>query len=266
MKKLNILLFCMILLTACSNKDVYNPVEVVKPQAQSVEEVTDGQTKEKSMDWSGKWIGANSQFYFGSELIITQGTDSSFKFQLAANNGSHEGGHGGSAEILADGVAIHELKDTSSYSDDVYFIFILDDEKGKINLRSNDYEFNCGMGTSFDREYVRELNIERPSAIDRDIVDTPEQEQIFKELTGEGYDHLIEVAQYYSEDYPDFGDYRIRTYGVYGAKNLAVVMLDNKNNNIIAVIDGTYYSTDDKYKNKRPKFIEEWIKGENHFY
>lgn len=260
MKRLTILFICIIVLTACSTSNsVKNTMEETDQKQEIVNEVKkeDKKISKNVNQWCGEWIGANSSYFAGSELCIKALTDNQIGFELSAFNGCHTGSYNGTVTIN-NGKAIHKTED------DIEFIFSID-EKSKINLESNDYTYYCEHGVKFDTVYVKEINIQKPTAIEVGLVDTDEQEKILEDLTGDMYDTFIDYAQYYLDEDKNYKDYRIRTFGLLGYSNVEVVMLDSESNRIIAVIDSgsgvCYYTNDKDYQNEPPEFIKEWLGG-----
>lgn len=266
MKKINILIIIFIIIfTACSrpeniqaSKDIKEfqntRIEESKEKSQLSKEVQENNNSNK---WNGQWRGKSSSYYSGSELNIKALDKNLIEFEITAFNGCHTGGYSGDAKI-ENGKAIHETED------EIEFIFKLD-EKGEMQLESNDYTYYCGQNVSFDSKYVKELDIQQPIGVNVGLVDTSDQEKIFKDLTGDMYDVFIDYAQYYSDEENYYENYRIRTFGLLGYSNAAVVMLDNEKNNIIAAVDSGsgvhYYTNDEEHENGLPKFIEEWLGG-----
>ncbi|WP_432663724.1 hypothetical protein R9X47_24455 [Wukongibacter baidiensis] len=264
-KKLSILLLCMVLLTSCSIPKDFQMAEKVEESNNEISRKAEAgpqhdkeiQVDESLKQWYGEWVGANSSYHRRSQLSIKPISDNLIEFNLNAYNGCRTGGYDDTTKIV-NGKAIHKTEDG------VEFIFSLDKE-GRIQLQSNNYTYYCGAGVSFDSVYVKELNIQPPTAIEAGLVDTDEQEKIFKDLTGDMYDTFIDYAQFYFDEESNYKNYRIRTFGLLSWSDIAVVMLDNKRNHIIAAIDsgeGVHYYTNDKdWHKKPPKFIEEWLGG-----
>lgn len=262
-KRLGVLFICMIILTSCSTFRSDQTSQEVSEQNQEIEEKVKKEQysgkeaqKDNNLDqWYGQWIGEKSTYYTSSELNIKPLSDNLVEFELTAFSGCHTG-------YYKDTVNIENEKAVHKTRDNIEFIFKLD-ERGRIQLQSNDYTYYCGYGVKFDSVYVKELKIKPPTAIKVGIVDTNEQEKIFKTLTGDMYDTFIDYAQYYFEEDNDYRGYRLRTFGLRGYSNAAVVMLNNKKNYIIAAVDSSsgvyYYTNDENYKKKPPEFIKEWL-------
>jgi len=69
-------------------------------------------------------------------------------------------------------------------------------------LNSNDYSFYCGMGVEFGSEYVKGgIDIKMPTALEVGIVETKEQDELFKKLVGDKYSDFIMYTShvFYSE-------------------------------------------------------------------
>lgn len=216
--------------------------------------------------WEGNWKGVKSNCYVSSDLTIYPLFDNLIKFELTAFNGTHIGTFSELA-LFNDNNAIYIGENDITGEGDIEFRFSLDNEDN-IKLDTNDYSYGCGQGVAFDSVYTKKtLNISAPSAKEAGLVYSDQQEAIFKELTGDHYDEFIQYAQFYTdeEDLDEIGA-KVRTFHLRGYSNAAIVMINEKDNAIIAAIDGgdaVYYFTNNKIYTNPPKTIEKWYKGKN---
>lgn len=205
--------------------------------------------------WKGDWKGTKLTYYSGSELNITPIFNNLIQFELSAFNGTHTGGFSAVALIN---------KDNAFYAgeNNAEFVFSLNDE-GNIELKTNDYNYFCGAGVAYDSIYTNEpLNIVPPTAKEVGLVYSDEQDELFKELTGEYYDTFINYAQIYGDEKDIDGiGAKVRVFGIQGFFNTSIVMINPKDNSIIAAIDNgdaIYYFTNNKKYENLPKTIQNW--------
>lgn len=206
--------------------------------------------------WKGLWKGKDSGYYSSSDISIYPVFNNLIKFDIEAFNGTHSGGFSGLA-LINNNKAIYKNEDG------IEFIISLNEDENII-LDTTDYSYSCGMGVGFDSIYTKDLFIKKPSAKEVGLVNTDEQEKIFKNLTGEHYDEFIAYAQYCGEeeDLDEIGAV-VRTFGSRGYNNAGIVMIIEEDNTILAMIgseDGMrYFTNNDKYTTP-PKTMKNWCK------
>lgn len=206
--------------------------------------------------WRGEWSGKDATYYSGTDLIIEPIFNNLIRFELMAFSGTHTGGFRSFA-LVDNGTAIYKGEN------DVEFIFSLNQD-GNIELDSNDYTYYCGYGVGYASSYVKSFSpVKAPNAKEVGLVHTEEQEAIFKEMTGEHYDTFISYAQYYSEeqDLDDMG-VTVRTFGLRGYSNAAIVMINETDDIILVAVDGgdgVYYFTNHPDFKDPPKTIKNWL-------
>lgn len=211
------------------------------------------------MEWKGNWQGGNSGYYRGSRLIIEPIFNNLIKFDLSAFNGTRLGGLSSFA-VVENNIA------TFIGEEGIKYIFTLNNE-GNIKLNSDDYSYYCGAGVSFDSIYTKkDFTIAPPTAKEVGLVYSKEQENIFKNLTGEYYRNFIEVAQFFSEeeDLDGIGA-NVRTFGLLSYPDAAIVMINQQENLIKAAVhglDGIYYFSNSEDYGEPPETIKEWAKGQ----
>lgn len=233
------------------------PMYLIK---QSCDESIPEEPNNSLMQWGGIWKGIRSGYYAGSELLVYPIFNNLIKFEITAFSGTHSGGFS-SLALVNDDAAVYKGEN------DTEFRFSLNNENN-IELDTNDYSYYCGMGVSFDSVYTKDsLSIQQPSAKEVGLVYSDEQEKELKELTGEYYDTFIQYAQFYSdgEDLDNVGA-NVRIFGIRGYYSAAIVMINEKDNIIIAAVDGgeaIYYFTNNKLYSDLPETIQQWCNEKN---
>jgi len=207
------------------------------------------------MRWKNSWKGETSGFYSGSELTIYPVFNNLIRFDISAFSGTHSGGFV-SLALLNNNTAVYKGENNT------YLKFVLKDD-GDVELDTNDYTYNCGMGVAYDSAYTtKKLNIVPPTAKEVGLVYTDEQEKIFKELTGEYYIEFIQYAQFYTdEEELDGLGFSVRKFGLRGDFNAAIVMINQKDNTVLAAVEGAdaiYYFTNNKEFTNPPDTIKKW--------
>ncbi len=215
----------------------------------------------EDMKWKGNWRGVHGDYYSNSDLTINPIFHNLIEFDIAAISGTHLGGFSSLAIITDNNLAVYKGEN------DTELKFALNDD-GDISLDTNNYSYYCGMGVGYDSIYTqKEISILPPTAKEVGLVYTDEQETIFKELTGEYYNTFIQYAQFYAdeEDLDKMGA-DVRTFGMLGYTNAAIVMINQRNNTILAAIevgDTVYYFSNNQNYTHPPKTIKDWSKDIN---
>jgi len=217
------------------------------------------------MKFDGLWTGNRSNYFAGSEADIKVLFDDLIHFELNAFSGANSGWLSSFA-IVENGSAKAVFKDTTYIGDDdnVFFEFRIENDLLKLN--SNRYDYGCGAGVGFDSEYVYgKKEISMPTALEVGIVETEEQEKVFRELVGDRYEDFITYTVYvgYSEVMMDGEKVKAGASFLRGAHGNCFYIISPKY--IYAAIVGFneiyYYTNDKKYANKIPEPMAEWAKG-----
>lgn len=173
---------------------------------------------------------------------------------------------GRSFGIVNNGSAKTVFKDTTydEKNENVFFEFKIEDDLLKLN--SNMYDYMCGMGVAFDSDYVLgDIEIAMPTALEVGIVQTDEQDKLFKKLVGDKYSDFISYTSYvgYSEVIMDGEKVKAGNSYLRGAYGCCSYIISSKH--IYAAIigdEGIYYYTNDKnYAEKIPEPMAEWAEN-----
>lgn len=260
LKKISIFLISIILVIVCSTS--YAVVEKDENK-ESIEIVKEETQASKEPYWYGRWMGKNAGIDYGSELFITQKTESLIEFHMLAINHERmmEDEYYGEAKIVDKGKAIYTHEKGCGLGP-IKLTFLLSEEG--IKIESENFPMTGGH-IFFNYEYVKDLNIQGFSAIERGLVDNESQQKILRELTREKYG--VFIANGMNKGVEDnFQNYKINNYGWLGNRDhSSVIMLDTKSDLIIAVVnDGgeiSYYSNDVRFLKEPPQYIQEWLDG-----
>ena len=211
------------------------------------------------LEWSGEWNGTNTGNFSGSRLSVKPVFNNLIHFNLFAYNGTHNGDVSGLA-LVSGNTAIYYGDPLLDLGKEVFFKFSLN-KNDRISVDSNDYTYGCGAGVSFDKEYTKKpLKIKTLTAIELGLVDTDEQEKVFKTLTGEYYKTFLQYAQIvYDEKDEDNMGAAVRTLGIRGYTNAGIIMF--KDNTFWAAIEdgsGIQYFSNDKKGDVIPETIVKW--------
>ena len=217
--------------------------------------------------FDGRWTGKNSGYFAGTRANIKVLFNDLIYYELEAYSGTHSGAIE-SFGIVNNGFAKTVFKDTTydEKKENVLFEFKMEEDLLKLN--SNMYEYMCGMGVLFDSEYVLgDIENAMPSALDVRIVETEEQDKLFKKLVGDKYSEFISYTTFvdYSEVIMDGEKVKAGNSYLRGAYGYCFYIISSKH--IYAAIIGDkgiyYYTNDKKYADKIPEPMVEWTEKEN---
>ena len=212
--------------------------------------------------FDGHWTGTNSGYFASSHAYIKALFDDLIYYELEAFNGTHSGVVE-SFGIIDSGSAKTVFKDTTydEKHENVFFEFKIEDDLLKLN--SNMYDYMCGMGVMFDSEYVLgDIEISMPTALEVGIVETEEQDKLFKKLVGDKYSDFISYTTFvdYSEVIMDGEKVKAGKSYLRGAYGCCFYIISSKH--IYAAIIGDeeiyYYTNDKNYAKKIPEPMAEW--------
>jgi len=215
-----------------------------------------------SKRFDGHWTGKESGYFAGSEADIKVLFDDLIYYELFAFSGTALGALE-SFGIIENNVAKTVFKDTTydEKKENVVFEFRID--KDSLHLDSNDYSYYCGMGVGFGSDYVKgKIEIKMPTAFEVGIVDTEEQDELFRKLVGDMYEDFIMHTSYVSYDEEIWNGEKVKVGISYlrGYSGCCAYIL-SKDHIYAAIIgdDGIYYYTNDKnYADKIPEPMAEW--------
>lgn len=212
--------------------------------------------------FEGCWNGKNSNYFHGSQIDIRVLSDDLIFYQLNAFNGANSGGINSFA-IVTKNVAQTIFKDILAIKEKESVVFKFSVENNILKLFSNNYYYMCGAGVGFDSEYTKEkVNISTPTAQQVGIVDTKEQDDIFKRLVGSEYANFILYTSgvYYMEDVFDGKKVKSGKSMLRGLSGYCFYIISE--DNIYAAIckDSTieYFTNDKNYADKLPLPIADW--------
>lgn len=234
---------------------------IIKPKEIPISSNTDTASDKSGLVGSWSRTGdLKSRLFETAVLEIEKVEDNKMKFILISSMGANMGEIDGEA-VVSGNEAVFNGKNDSK----VIFRF----ENSKVIVKTNEeVKYYAGAGVSFDGEYEKDLpdiDFNKVSLIELGIVDTKEQEDIFKSLVGDRLDIYINSAQIKSQgDDLDKLGAEVRSFYVRGLAQFQrfIVMFTKDNKFYTAVINGDkpeYFTNDEKYKNKMPKTIKEWI-------
>ena len=212
--------------------------------------------------FDGDWTGKNSGYFAASHARIKALFNDLIYYELEAHNGTHSGVLG-SFGIVDNGSAKTIFKDATydEKKENVFFEFKIEDDLLKLN--SNMYDYMCGMGVMFDSEYVLgDIEIAMPTALEVGIVETEEQDKLFKNLVGNKYSDFISHTTFvdYAEVIMDGEKVKAGNSYLRGAYGYCFYIISSKH--IYAAIIGDeeiyYYTNDKNYAEKIPEPMAEW--------
>ncbi|MGE5473886.1 MAG: hypothetical protein ACM3UU_06660 [Ignavibacteriales bacterium] len=149
------------------------------------------QASKNTMRFEGYWSGSNSGYFNGSDADIKVLFDDLIFYDLTAFNGSHSG-ELSSFAIVNNNTAKTVFNDIpyGEEKENVFFEFTVKDKT--LSLKSNSYDYMCGMAVYFDSSYTKgKIEVPFPTAKEVGIVDTVEQDGLFKKLVGDDYKGFI---------------------------------------------------------------------------
>lgn len=216
------------------------------------------------LSFDGQWKGKNSTYFIGSDLIVKALYEDLLYFDLSAYSGTATGALSGLA-IYQNGSAKAILYDHINWEDasseHVSFEFSRKDQE--LSLESNQYDYYCGMGVSYDAAYSSDMaDIAFPTLIDVGIVDNKEQEELFKKTVDYLEYSFIQNTQYviYEDILLDGRKARAGTSYLRGASGLCYYI--NASDYMYAAIyeEGKiqYYTNDLNYADHMPEPMKIW--------
>jgi hypothetical protein len=243
-----------------NGKDVF-PMYLIK---EGSNDTPPKQPDKVTMKFDGQWTGKNSGYFGGSEAVINALFDDLIYYGLSAFNGTHFGALDGFG-IVNNGVAKTTFDDkTYDEKENVVFEFNIDNDT--LSLNSNMYEYMCGMGVAFDSKYTKgKVDTPMPTAQEVGIVDTIEQDELFKKLVGSEYETFIQYTQGvdYSEVILDGKQVNAGQSMLTGLRgNCYYIVSESYIYAAIVTAGGSinYYTNDKNYANELPQLIAEWAK------
>ncbi|WP_038290907.1 hypothetical protein [Acetivibrio straminisolvens] len=239
--------------------DVIYPLYLIRESASIAAPKQPGANSKK---FEGYWTGKESGYFAGSRAEIKVLFDDLIFYSLSAFNGTHSGILDGFG-IIENNVARTAFKDKTYFSKDENVVFKFTIENDSLHLDSNDYSFYCGAGVEFGSDYVRgEIDIKMPTAMEVGIVETEEQDKLFRELVGDKYSDFIMYTSYvfyweltWNGEEVKAGQSYLRGYSgrcwyIISKEHIYAAIIED---------DGIYYYTNDKnYANKIPEPMTEW--------
>lgn len=218
--------------------------------------------KSITQSWIGKW--ERTENGYEAELEIKSIKNDSIEFSLSASSGANTGELEGIA-IANDSMATYVEKDDT---DSCVIHFSL---AGDLVIRVHQVSGICGAGAgvTYEGNYKNALLLPKTGKEEKNMVDfgvftSPQQDSIFKSLTGSKYDLFINSTQQVSEE-DDHDSMNVKVYasGVNGLYTIMenIIMIDAENHIWAAVIDDekVYYFTNTKqFTNSLPKTIDTW--------
>lgn len=222
--------------------------------------------KEPSLNTSkfdGDWTGEDSNYFCGSKAEIKVLFDDLIYYSLSAHNGTHFGTLD-SFGIIDNGVSKTVFTDTTDFQsgENVVFEFMIDNNL--LKLKSNDYNYYCGMGVAFSSNFVKgNINFDIPTALEVGIVDTKDQDDLFKKLVEDKYNYFIAYTAGvdYSEVILDGEKVKCGTSYLRGANGYCVYIISEKHIYAAIMDNGiNYYTNDINYAERIPEPMIEWLR------
>ncbi len=217
------------------------------------------------MKMNGHWNGINNGYFSNSSADIYVLFDDLIYYELYAMNGTHMG------ELESFAIVKNKTAETlfqeETYTEpkeNISFRFQL--EGDNLVLDSNKYDYWCGMGVGYDSKYTKEdIDIPVPTALEVGIVDTEEQEEQFRELTGDQYESFIQYSQFvmYEDTTMDGKTVKAGESYLRGLSGCCYYILSEDKlylafNNYESI---DYYTNDSEYVDKLPIPMLEWAEN-----
>ncbi len=214
------------------------------------------------MKFDGHWTGQNSGYFRGSEADIKVLYNDLIYYDLKAFSGANIGDLT-SFGIVNNNIAKTAFKDMTYDDKNENVLFEFKIENNLLNLKSNMYDYMCGMGVGFDSSFVKgKVDVVMPTALQVGIVDTKEQEALFKKIVGDRFSDFINYTSYvdYSEVSLDGKKVKAGNSLLRGLGGFCSYIISSEY--IYAAIVGDdsidYFTNDEKYSKKMPKPIADW--------
>ncbi len=215
----------------------------------------------------GKWYGKNRRYFSGSDLTLTALFEDLIYFELTAFNGAASGALSGFA-FYGEAVAGIRYRDYIVWDDpsSQHVSFEFRKQAEELSLISNQYDYSCGMGVTFDQSYSREdRKPATPSLTELGITTTKEEEELFSQMVY--YTDYFFIRNTQAVMYEDIllDGRKVRAGASYlrGAGGMCYYI--NGKDMMYAAIyeDGViqYYTNDPNYMGHMPKPMQKWADG-----
>lgn len=219
---------------------------------------------------NGSWRLQGGSQLSQSTLTISNANSKGFDFHFVANNGANTGDLENKAVFVGKDAVFTDtqLDPTSKIPCTVKFQLHSDAIMVKANQACDHY---AGNGVSFDGKYTKDSKEKVLSLIDLGLLSNTQQQENFKNLTGQDYQlfinacgNVVSEAQQSVEPKAIYKEAFMRGL----ATEMACIIMANENTIWAAVIDTNqktikYFSNDPNYKNKLPKTIQGWVDSMN---
>lgn len=264
-----ILAVTTLLVLACSTKNPKNPDSKNKSTipGDSIASVTIDPVKTSDINtdsqlWKGTWERLERNY--GGTLKIDKIENNVLYFNILALNGGHTGDFDGTAKITGN-KALYKFKGNGQNC--VLEFTLFKDQKIEVDQKTD--ECDGGMGVFYRGTYVNaKLGKKAPeeNLVSLGILQTPQQESIFKKLVGNRYDAFLNSSQLQSEvEDLDGMNFKGVASGVRGLYTFMenIILYNSKGEFWCAVIDDEkvyYFTNSTQFRNKLPLTIEEWRK------
>lgn len=256
------LIVLALLAVRCSGGGSTNPVVNEMPGAEKPDSIiaaTEPENESAIPAWEGKWerLSRNNN----GTLEIDKVDVSSFSFRLFAMNGGHTGDLDGIAKIKGN-KAVYKLKGGGL---NCTLEFTL--AKDQIEIEQLTEDCGAGMAVEYSGTYVNAKlgkKIPEETMLSLGILQSPQQEAIFRKLVGSKYEAFLNTTQLVSDvenlDSIPLTGFASGVRGLFTSME-NIVLYNSRNELWCAVIDNdkVYYFTNSKlFRKSLPKTVEQW--------
>ena len=240
------------------NKKLINIKEFI-PDGTIIDTLTDkSKVSTTQSAWEGTWqekVDNIKQELFGASTVtIENDSNSTLNFTIDTQSGLNFDSMEGIANIKGNEAV---YKDTSGI--EVKFIL----ENDGIRVESNQKAEKSIMRGHLEGYYTKnqpKLDYNKISLIELGVVDTKEQEKIFRSLVGINLENMISYMHmvYELENKDDF-EANVKEFWTSGIGTGFVIMTTPDNKMYISFLKSKYFTNDERYKNIMPETIKKWV-------
>jgi len=174
--------------------------------AQRLAELQGQGTRWGISDWQmaqGTWTFVGSTPVVGQELKIEQVLPDRIRFTLNSGSGTHGGTIEGFARINADGALFNHADPLNkAYDYGACTLRLIPLGKDRLEIIADGCR-DYGGGVPFGGLFLKGVHRMTPSLFDLGVVDSPQADAAFRNLTGKAYVAFVERLYYAMSDTPD---------------------------------------------------------------
>lgn len=214
----------------------------------------------KTLKLDGYWSSKDTKYFCTSKITIHALFDDLISYDMFAINGTATGTLVGFG-IVNKGIATSVLKYTTEDDENVKFQYSV--KNSSLHIASNEYGFSCGAAVTFSPDYIKgTIHLPKATTLDVGIVNTKQQDHLFRKIVGNRYDDFINNTQFvdYDDAILDGENVKTGTSILVGDAGTCYYII-SKNYIYAAILvenGAEYYTNNKKYAKRLPGPFSDW--------